>query len=64
MWKPGEAAGKGGFEFCRNVKVPQRKVALSLPLFWLGGFPQNRLQKEVGTLILSFLLEDLDVETR
>ena len=41
-----------------------RKGALSHPLFWLGGFPQNRLQKEVGILILSFLLEDLDVETR
>ena len=63
MWKPGETAGKGGFQFWQNVKVP-KGCPFSPTFFWLGGFPQNRLQKEVGTLILSFLLEDLDVETR
>ena len=33
---------------------------MSPPLLWLGGFPyENRLQKKVGTLILTSLLEDL-----
>ena len=45
-------------------RSPSERVPFLTHFFLLGGFPQNRPQKEVGTLILSFLLEDLDVETR
>ena len=34
-------------------------VPFSHPFFGLGGFPYFRLQKKVGTLILTSLLEDL-----
>ena len=42
------------------ARSPSNWCPFSPTLFWLGGFPYlKRLQKKVGTLILTSLLEDL-----
>ena len=50
MWKPGETAGKGGFQFWQNVKVPQRKGALSHHIFGWEGSPKIDCRKKLVPL--------------
>ena len=45
----------------RKIEYLGAPGALVPFIFWVGGFPYyNRLQEEVGTLILTSLLKDLD----
>ena len=48
------------FELSGTTRSPSESCPFSPFLFWLGGFPYNRLEKNGYQLILTSLLEDLD----